>query len=686
MAPRARRPKRKQSNARQTAFTRFMFVVAVFVIWMCGISVRLVHLQINQHEELSDRAERQRRDVKRTKLPRGTIFDRNGRALAMSITVKNLVADPAVITDQKAAARAVAGGLGLKESDVLKKLTRAASEGKRYVVLAKGVDAETAIRFDRAINDMKEPPAGLQWADEQQRSYPYGTLAAHVVGFSNAEGVGQAGIEQSQNDVLYGATVKRMQERDRLGRVYEETVSENNDPKDVMLTISTSIQYHTEEALEKAVTQANARSGMAIVIDHRTGEVLAMANYPTFDPNKLGKVSQEHLKNEAIQNIYSPGSVFKLLTYGSALERGLITPDGTIDSGNGTIEVAKHRFKDSHPIGQASYSKALAVSSNVCAIKTGLKVGKDGFYQTMRTMGFGRPTGIELPAETGGIVRSPERWYGDSLASMSIGYEVGVSALQMATAFATVANDGVRVKPRIIKEVRKPGGTAAISRTVPEAEQLLKKETAQGLKTMLREVVVSGTGKAARLNGYSSAGKTGTAWKFDEKLKRVNSAKYISSFIGFAPAEDPKITIAVVIDEPTSGGRNGGQVAAPVFREVAERVLAEMEVAPAGSPEVLEAFTAEVPEETVGNGEPASTDSLLKSQPGEAEPHTSSKPSPGAIKPEALPERKRLAPQRAIKPDERSRERFEPSGKAPRKEPAPLAANRQRAGQVNRRT
>ena len=372
-------------------------------------------------------------------------------------------------------------------------------------------------------------------------------------------------------------------------------MTEKEPPNDVHLTISVPIQFAVDQALEKRVKESGSKAGTAVVIDNRTGEILAMSNYPTFDPNKLNEINANNLPNAAIQSNYSPGSVFKLITYGAALDKGLITPDGMIDSGNGTIEIAKHRFTDSHGIGVVSYRKALAHSSNVCAIKTSMRVGRESFYNYVQKFGFGKPTGIELPAETGGIVRSPERWYGDSLASMSIGYEIGVSALQMATAFATIANDGVRIQPHIIKEIRQ-SDESSIQLAKPERTQVVSTETARSLRSMLREVVIAGTGKRAQLDGYSSAGKTGTAWKFDPAIKAINRTKYVSSFIGFAPAENPAITIAIVMDEPKIGGRDGGGAAAPAFREIAQSVLPILNVAPDLSGDGPVAETEEIPE------------------------------------------------------------------------------------------
>ena len=609
MDRRARRT--KKVNLKQTAFTRFMLIIAVFVLWIGGISARLVHLQVEQHEWLREQAQGRRQDVKRSKMLRGTIFDRNGRALAISVNVKTLYADATELADVKTAAKAVAKALNLNETKLAQQLSNAKSDERRFVPIAKGLDEETVHRVNRLLEDPKvaKPDApryeGLHWREDQKRSYPYETLAAHVIGFSNAEGNGQAGIEQSRNDDLFGAVIKKVQERDRLGRVYDETVTEKEPPKDISLTIDVAIQFATDQALEKRVKESGARSGMAVVLDNKSGDILALSNYPTFDPNNLNEISPQNLPNGAIQSIYSPGSVFKLVTYGSAIEKGLITPEGMIDSGNGTIEIAKHKFSDSHAIGRVTYTKALAHSSNVCAIKTSMRVGKEGFYSYIQKFGFGKPTGVELPAETGGIVRAPERWNGDSLASMSIGYEIGVSALQMATAFATIANDGVRIQPHIIKEIRQ-SDEKTLPLPVPERTRVVSTETARSLRKMLRQVVVDGTGKRAQLVGYSSAGKTGTAWKFDPAIKAINRAKYVSSFVGFAPAENPAITIAIVMDEPKLGGRDGGGAAAPAFREIAQSVLPELKIAPDLVDTTIVAESEDLPE-TPGIGEAEST-------------------------------------------------------------------------------
>ncbi|MEO6051701.1 MAG: penicillin-binding protein 2 [Pyrinomonadaceae bacterium] len=596
-----KRPKKaKKINLKQVAFTRFMLVVAVFVVWIGGISIRLVHLQVTQHAWLKEKALDMRQDVKQTRSLRGSIFDRNERALAMSLRVKTLYADPSEIADTDAAARTIAKTLKLDVNQIASLLRQGKEGKKRFIAIAKKLDEDVAQKINKALDtpDVKKADlpnfAGLHWRDDQKRSYPNQSLAAQIIGFSNADDDGKAGVEQSQDDILHGAIIKKVQERDRLGRIYDETTLERDAPSDVVLTIDTAYQYMAEQALERGVRNAQAKSGMAIVMNPKTGEILALANYPTFDPNTITESVAENIGNKAIQSVYSPGSVFKIVTYGSALEKHLFKPDDKIDAGNGTIEVANHIFSDHHT-GTMSYSEALAHSSNICAIKTGMRVGREDFFAMIGKMGFGSRTGIELPAETGGIVRPVEKWNGDSLASMSIGYEIGVTALQMVSAFATIANNGIRNQPHIIKEIRRSDEQPKTITQVQQT-QVVTAETARNLRTMLKQVILTGTGRKAQLNGYTAAGKTGTAWKFNDKSKSIDSSKYISSFIGMAPADNPEVVIAVVMDEPKVGARDGGMVSAPVFQEIAQNILTEMKV-PTDAPFKQETLVAKnVPE------------------------------------------------------------------------------------------
>lgn len=624
----------------QSVFTRYMLIVAIFVLWIGAIGVRLVHLQVNQHEWLREQALDQRQYEYKSKMLRGTIYDRSERVLAMSIKVKSLYADPSQIVDIKKTAEKISAVLKIDKKEIIKDLTVGQENNRQFVWIARKLDEADFQKTNKLLidnnskkNDLPKYD-GLHWKEEQKRSYPYKTLAASVIGFTNSEEKGRAGIEMSQEEALKGEVASKMRERDRLGRIYDETEIKLEPPKNVVLTISSSIQYKTEEALAKGAKRSRAISGKAIVLDPKTGEILALANYPSFDPNDFRQLEPEMWKNRAIQDNYSPGSVFKLITYGSALDENLIEPENTIDCGNGTITVGGHTFKDSHKVGTVTYTKAFAHSSNVGAIKTGLKVGKNDFYKYARDFGFGEKTGIKLPAETSGILRSPDSWNGDSLASMSIGYEIGVTALQSASAFAIIANDGVKVQPHIVKEIRQSDGKI-VSVAQPKQRRVVSQETARDLRIMLSQVVSDGTARRAQLNGYTSAGKTGTAWKYDAKLKKINRNKYVSSFIGFAPANNPRVVIAVVMDEPQGESRNGGQVAAPVFKEIAESILPELNVSPDGNMPVDITVEDEIPEENenqdVGE-EPAaeqaeSSDDLAKPNSKKKEVKRKTKPA-----------------------------------------------------------
>ncbi len=569
-----RKPVKKKQNSVQTAFTRFMFIVAFFTVWIGVIGVRLVHLQVTQHSALRDKAVNQRRDEFKDRALRGTIFDRSERTLAISLKKKSLFVDTAEIADIdiQSTAYSVARTLDLKPNEVFGELRKAKDNNRRFFWLARKLNEENVSK----INNLNL--AVLHWKEEQTRSYPHGTLASHIIGFSNSEEVGQAGIELSQEKYLHGETIEVYQDKDRLGRVFDRSeTEERKSPKDVVLTIDYGIQYKTEQALAKGVANANAKSGTAVVLNPKTGEILAMATVPTFDPNKYGEVAADMLKNKAIQDYYTPGSTFKLVTYSAAIEAGLIKPEGTIDVSKGFIKVADREISDSHKAGVISYADAFAVSSNVAAVRTGLSVGKQNFFDYAERFGFGQTTGVELPAETGGILHPISNWNPDSLASMSLGYEIGITTLQNASAFATIANGGVRIKPHIIKEIREADGKI-IPQNTPESVQVITPETARAMRKMLQRVVLAGTGVKAQLNGYSVIGKTGTAWKYDDKLKKINQEKYVSSFAGIAPMENSAVVIVVVLDEPRGEFRDGGHVAAPIFREIAEQILPELGV------------------------------------------------------------------------------------------------------------
>ncbi|MCA1568045.1 MAG: transpeptidase family protein [Acidobacteria bacterium] len=563
----------KTKNRPDASRQRVSIVVLLLVLWMIAIGVRLVHLQVGQHEQLSDRARRQQQQSAKSNALRGLILDRNGHELARSLDVDSFVAEP---TDEKFDARETAkkfaAVLGLDESPLRARLEEARKSKRKFVWLARQVDAEQA----RRIHELKL--AGVRAVKEPKRYYPNGALAAHVLGYVGTDDEGLAGIELYQNASLGGEAGKTVFDKDARHKAFNSFEVEAQPGQSIVLTIDQNIQYQAERAVAEAMEQTRAKSATALVLEPRTGEILALVNAPTFDPNGARKISEELRKNQALQNIYEPGSTFKIVAYSAAIEEKLARPTDMIDCQMGSINLLGRTIRDTHAYGTLTVTEALAKSSNVAAIKLGLRVGKERMYDYMRRFGFGERTGIELKGETRGIVRKPENWHPSSMGSVAIGQEVGVTPIQMAAAFATIANDGVRVAPHLVREVRDANGQA-VQRTAPETHRVLSAETARTLRPMLESVTVSGTAKLAQLDGYTAAGKTGTAQKIDPATRAYSKTKYVASFAGFAPIENPAVVIIVVLDEP-AGSYYGGTVAAPVFRAIAESVLPYLGVAP----------------------------------------------------------------------------------------------------------
>jgi cell division protein FtsI (penicillin-binding protein 3) len=418
----------------------------------------------------------------------------------------------------------------------------------------------------------------LQTQLEPKRYYPNGSLAAHVLGYVGLDGKGLGGVEQFYNAKISGEAGHLLVEKDAYGKPYESYEIAAKSGQTVVLTIDQTIQYQAEQALQAAVQRSHAKSGTVIVLDPRSGEILALANAPTFDPNKVSEAKPETRSNWALQNIYEPGSTFKVVAFSAALEKKLVKVDDRIDCQMGAVTVAGRVVHDHKPFGTLTIAEALAKSSNVAAIKLGMRVGDPAMYDYIRRFGFGSRTGIELPGETNGILRKVERWQPSSIGSIAIGQEVGVTPVQMVAAFGALANDGVRIAPHLIREVRDSGGNV-VYRAQPEQRRVISAETAVALRGMLEGVTLNGTAKKAQLDGYSAAGKTGTAQKIDPKTRSYSSTKFVGSFVGFAPVSNPQVAIIVVIDEP-AGAYHGGDVAAPVFREVAEQVLPTLNVMP----------------------------------------------------------------------------------------------------------
>jgi cell division protein FtsI (penicillin-binding protein 3) len=553
---------------------RALFVAAFIGFWMFVVSARLVYLQFSQYDSLANRARQQQQNAIETSPLRGELLDRQGRELARSVQTVSLFLDPegldAATLDHSA--QQVAKILKLKESDLAKEFREALDEKRRFIWIARRLDADLAAK----ITALNLP--GIHPQLEPKRFYPNGSLAAHVLGYVGLDGQGLGGVEQSYNEKISGEPGQLFIEKDASGKAYESYEIAAKPGQTVVLTIDQSIQYLAEQALQSAVQRSRAKSGTVIVLDPRSGDILALANAPTFDPNKVAEAKPETRSNWALQNIYEPGSTFKVVAFSAAIEKKLAKPEDHIDCQMGAITVAGRVVHDHHPFGSLTIAEALAKSSNVAAIKLGLRVGDETMYDYIRRFGFGSKTGIELPGETVGIVRKVERWQPSSIGSIAIGQEVGVTPVQMVSAFGALANDGVRVSPHLVREVRSGDGTV-VYRAEPEQRRVISAETAIALRGMLEGVTLNGTAKKAQLDGYSAAGKTGTAQKIDPKTKTYSSTKFVGSFVGFAPVSNPQVVIIVVIDEP-AGAYHGGDVAAPIFREVAEQILPALGIEP----------------------------------------------------------------------------------------------------------
>ena len=564
-----------QSRSRpDVSLSRALFVAAFIGFWMLIVCAKLVYLQFSQHEGLASRARQQQSNTIDTAPQRGELLDRQGRQLARSVQTVSLFLDPdgLDVGQLECTAQELARSLGLKSKDLLAEFRAAQDAKKRFLWIARRLDADEANKLT-ALN-----LPGLQSLFEPKRYYPNGSLAAHVLGYVGLDGDGLGGLESSFNSKISGEPGRLFLEKDASGKPYESYEIAAKPGNSVVLTIDQSIQYEAEQALNEAVKNSHAKSGTVIVLDPRSGEILALANAPTFDPNQVAASSAATRSNWALQNIYEPGSTFKIVAFSAALEEKLARVDDHIDCQMGAIVVAGRVVHDHKPFGTLTLSEALAKSSNVAAIKLGLRVGDPKMYDYITRFGFGSKTGIELPGETAGILRKVERWQPSSIGSIAMGQEVGVTPVQMVAAFGALANDGLRVAPHIIREVRNEAGAVVYQRQ-PQQRRVISAETAISLRGMLEGVTLHGTAKKAQLDGYSAAGKTGTAQKIDPKTHAYSKTKFVGSFVGFAPVSNPQVVIIVVMDEP-AGAYHGGDVAAPVFRQVAEQILPILGVEP----------------------------------------------------------------------------------------------------------
>jgi cell division protein FtsI (penicillin-binding protein 3) len=566
---------------------RLVITGLILTGWALILLLRLIDLQVFSHEELARMAERQQDKLVAVNAPRGAIFDRDGNYLAISSPSRFVVVDPRRIPNKEIAAALLAKILTLDPQKLEADLEAAAKSRRHngYLVIDPRVTPEKAKQLAELKLDW------LEIRDGSLRNYPNGQLAAHVLGNVNAEGKGAAGIELKLDKELAGMPGWQRVRVDVNKDAYEsEIVKEPRPGKNIGLTIDSAIQHIAEEALEKAVVQNHADHGSVVAINPKNGEILALANYPTYDPNeRLHAGEQPHGREDlAVVAPYEPGSVFKVITLSAALETTRLKPWTMIPCAGGVLRLFGRTIHDAERHGDLSMADVLAKSSNVGAIRIGMEVGAKEMYEYVRRFGVGSRTGIELPAEAPGMLRPLRKWQATSLASVSFGHEVSVTTVQLARIGSVIANGGYLIYPHLVQWTQAPGGPKEYKQ-LPPPVRVLKPETAATMRAMMQRVVMPG-GTAAQLHlvGYSLAGKTGTAQIFDY-AHRVYTHRYNASFMGFAPVNDPAILIVVSVSGTTGEAGFGAWAAGPAFQTIATSALRLLDV-PRDVPEEVEAL------------------------------------------------------------------------------------------------
>ncbi len=551
--------------------TRVLILAALLAVAFGGLTGRLAWLQVVKRAELAQLAERQYSRTVVLHAQRGPIVDRHGTPLASSTPTESLFVQPRAVGDPVRVAARVSPVIGVPPAEVRQALT----SPRPFVWLRRKLPPAVAAE----VRALREP--GLGFLPEPLRLYPSRELAAHVLGFEGVEG-GLEGVERALDAELAGTPGKAVVGRDALGReVTAQHVLRPPKPgHGVMLTIDRTIQYIAEREIDAAYRRTGAKAAMAVVLEPRTGDVLAMAIRPTFNPNTfLEAPSKDAWRNRAITDPFEPGSTFKVILAAAALEEGVVRPDERIYAENGSITLAGTTIHDWKKYGWLTFSEVLQNSSNVGSIKVGLALGRERYYRYMSAFGFGAPTGVGLPGESRGQLRDPKRWSLLSLPTMSLGQEVSVTALQMVAAFGAIANGGTLMQPRLVRATFDADGRE-VRRFEPRAvRQVVSPETARALTRILVRVVEAGTGHNAAVPGYEVAGKTGTAQKLDPATRRYSRAPGVLSFVGFAPADEPRVVMLVMLDEPRTA-QWGSEAAAPIFAAIGRDVLRHLEVPP----------------------------------------------------------------------------------------------------------
>ncbi len=550
---------------------RMMWVKIVLLLAFVVVVLRLVQVQVFEAGTYQEIAKHQSEVSVPLPAARGNIYDRNGTLLVSNSMMVSLAADPKLLgSDAGTLVMRLTKAFNHPRGYYLDKL----DDGRRFVWLERRVTPQIAREVTASNLD------GLIQLEEPRRLYHYEQVAGQVIGLTDVDNKGLSGLELECNDVLQGRDGSMVMRRDALGRRRQSVDDPRIDPvngRSIVLTIDVSYQAIAEEELRKGVEKAKADGGIVIMLDPATGEVLAMASFPGMDPNEPASATPELMKNRAIMDMFEPGSVFKVVTASAALEHHLVAPDQKFSAENGAYHVPMGKGKvrtinDTHPYGMLSFREALEVSSNIVFAKISNVIGAERLYTMARNYGFGIETGIDLPAEVRGELKRPDEWSGATLNSMAFGYEVGVTPIQIACAYAAVANNGTLMKPFIIRQILDDRGQVLAEKRPEVIRTVVSKETAKTLTSFFEGVVERGTGVGAKLPGVAVAGKTGTSRRYvDGKYETGN---FTASFVGYFPADDPKVVCLVMLDHPRLGGYTGGTQSAPIFKGIAEKVFA----------------------------------------------------------------------------------------------------------------
>ncbi|MFI5007218.1 MAG: penicillin-binding protein [Solirubrobacterales bacterium] len=586
LSPHAMGPDGREARERMTRL-RLMLLALSISLWALVITIRLFHVQVLARSFYEHQGARQSERTINLDPRRGAILDRDGKPLAVSVDAESIYAVPQDIENPTTTARALAGALELDAAE-RKDLASHLQKSRAFVWVRRKVDPRTAQRVRALQLD------GIGFLTENRRYYPKRELASQVLGYVGLDNTGMSGIEYAFEELIRGRAAKVVVHTDARRRPVGHTEKPSTEGHTVVLTLDESIQHAAERELERALAETQAVGAVAIVLDPFTGEVLAMANRPGFNPNRFAASPSGRWRNRAVTDAYEPGSIFKIVTAAAGLQERVVEPGEILDCGHGVIDIAGVRINDHAVFDRLTFKDAVVHSSDIGMIRVGQRVGRESFNRYMRDFGFGVPSGVELPGESSGLLRPTGKWSALSLPSMSFGQEVGVTALQMAMAAAAVANGGYLMKPLVVRRVEDAEGRVVKEMKPVVVRRVLQPETVDVLTDILKEVVKSGTGRNAVIPGFVVAGKTGTAQKLDAS-GHYSMIDHVASFVGFTPASHPALLILVSLDTPRGLRNQGGDVAAPVFARIAEAALRRLAVPPDDPGRVLRAV-ADPPE------------------------------------------------------------------------------------------